>query len=113
MSEPLDERNDQPMQCAILSGGLGTRLGELGRRQPKHLVDVLGRPFAHRQLEWLAAQGVGDVVECIGHLGDEIISSLGDGTRFGLRVPGVEVDDIGATAKTIPEFPELWAAMLA
>ena len=57
MSEPLDERDDRPLQCAILSGGLGTRLGELGRRQPKHLVDVLGRPFAHRQLEWLAAQG--------------------------------------------------------
>ncbi|MGC5077601.1 3-phosphoshikimate 1-carboxyvinyltransferase [Agrococcus sp. DT81.2] len=35
------------------------------------------------------------------------------GAVIGLRVPGVEVDDIGATAKTIPEFPELWAAMLA
>ena len=34
------------------------------------------------------------------------------GAVIGLRVPGVEVDDIGATAKTIPEFPELWAAML-
>jgi 3-phosphoshikimate 1-carboxyvinyltransferase len=28
-------------------------------------------------------------------------------------VPGVEVDDIGTTAKTMPEFPELWAEMLA
>ncbi|ERG64708.1 hypothetical protein L332_09640 [Agrococcus pavilionensis RW1] len=35
------------------------------------------------------------------------------GAVVGLRVPGVEVDDIGATAKTIPEFPELWAGMLA
>lgn len=35
------------------------------------------------------------------------------GAVIGLRVPGVEVDDIGATAKTIPEFPQLWAAMLA
>lgn len=35
------------------------------------------------------------------------------GAVIGLRVPGVEVDDIAATAKTIPEFPELWAAMLA
>ncbi|WP_405218063.1 3-phosphoshikimate 1-carboxyvinyltransferase [Agrococcus sp. Ld7] len=34
------------------------------------------------------------------------------GAVIGLRVPGIEVDDIGATAKTIPEFPELWAAML-
>ncbi|MGZ0067953.1 3-phosphoshikimate 1-carboxyvinyltransferase [Microbacterium sp. Yaish 1] len=35
------------------------------------------------------------------------------GAIIGLRVPGVEVDDIGTTAKTMPEFPELWAEMLA
>jgi 3-phosphoshikimate 1-carboxyvinyltransferase len=35
------------------------------------------------------------------------------GAIIGLRVPGVHVDDIGTTAKTMPEFPELWAAMLA
>ncbi|WBU38223.1 3-phosphoshikimate 1-carboxyvinyltransferase [Homoserinibacter sp. YIM 151385] len=30
----------------------------------------------------------------------------------GLAVEGIAVDDIGATAKTLPEFPELWARML-
>ena len=35
------------------------------------------------------------------------------GAIVGLRVPGVEVDDIGTTAKTLPEFPQLWADMLA
>jgi 3-phosphoshikimate 1-carboxyvinyltransferase len=35
------------------------------------------------------------------------------GAIVGLRVPGVEVEDIGTTAKTLPEFPELWADMLA
>ncbi|QNI05981.1 3-phosphoshikimate 1-carboxyvinyltransferase [Mycobacterium kubicae] len=35
------------------------------------------------------------------------------GAIVGLRVPGVEVDDIGATTKTLPEFPRLWASMLA
>lgn len=35
------------------------------------------------------------------------------GALIGLRVPGVEVDDIGTTAKTMPEFPQLWHAMLA
>jgi 3-phosphoshikimate 1-carboxyvinyltransferase len=34
------------------------------------------------------------------------------GAIIGLRVPGVEVDDIGTTAKTMPEFPQLWAEML-
>ena len=40
----------------------------------------------------------------------------GDGTAgaiIGLRVPGVEVEDIATTAKTLPDFPGLWAGMLA
>ena len=35
------------------------------------------------------------------------------GAIVGLRVPGVEVEDIGTTAKTLPDFPLLWADMLA
>lgn len=35
------------------------------------------------------------------------------GALIGLRVPGVEVDDIETTSKTLPEFPQLWADMLA
>ncbi|WP_370329956.1 3-phosphoshikimate 1-carboxyvinyltransferase [Mycolicibacterium hippocampi] len=35
------------------------------------------------------------------------------GAIIGLRVPGVEVDDIATTAKTMPDFPQLWAGMLA
>jgi 3-phosphoshikimate 1-carboxyvinyltransferase len=34
------------------------------------------------------------------------------GAIVGLRVPGVEVEDIGTTAKTLPEFPQMWADML-
>ena len=34
------------------------------------------------------------------------------GAIVGLRVAGVTVDDIGATSKTLPEFPQLWAEML-
>jgi 3-phosphoshikimate 1-carboxyvinyltransferase len=35
------------------------------------------------------------------------------GAIVGLRVAGVQIDDIGATSKTLPEFPQLWAHMLA
>ncbi|MET3808985.1 3-phosphoshikimate 1-carboxyvinyltransferase [Arthrobacter sp. UYEF3] len=35
------------------------------------------------------------------------------GAILGLAVPGVEVEDIAATAKTMPDFPQLWAAMLS
>jgi 3-phosphoshikimate 1-carboxyvinyltransferase len=35
------------------------------------------------------------------------------GAIVGLRVSGVEVEDIGTTAKTLPDFPRMWAGMLA
>lgn len=34
------------------------------------------------------------------------------GALLGLVVPGVELDDIGCTAKTMPEFADLWAGMI-
>ncbi|WP_135453253.1 3-phosphoshikimate 1-carboxyvinyltransferase [Mycobacterium sp. DL99] len=35
------------------------------------------------------------------------------GAIIGLRVPGVEVENIATTAKTLPDFPSMWALMLA
>ncbi|MGY2745776.1 3-phosphoshikimate 1-carboxyvinyltransferase [Arthrobacter sp. UYCu723] len=35
------------------------------------------------------------------------------GAILGLAVPGIEVEDIATTAKTMPDFPQLWTAMLA
>ena len=34
------------------------------------------------------------------------------GAIIGLRVPGVVVDDIATTAKTLPGFDRMWADML-
>jgi 3-phosphoshikimate 1-carboxyvinyltransferase len=34
------------------------------------------------------------------------------GAIVGLRIAGLQVDDIGSTSKTLPEFPKLWADML-
>lgn len=34
------------------------------------------------------------------------------GAVLGLSVPGIEVQDIGTTSKTMPEFPELWRRMV-
>jgi 3-phosphoshikimate 1-carboxyvinyltransferase len=32
---------------------------------------------------------------------------------IGLAVPGVDLADVGCTSKTLPEFPELWAGLVA
>jgi hypothetical protein len=34
------------------------------------------------------------------------------GAIIGLRVPGIQVENIATTAKTMPNFTELWAGML-
>ena len=54
-----------------------------------------------------------------GPLHGGVVASEGDhrmatfGAILGLRVPGVVVDDVSVTAKTMPEFPRLWQDMLS
>lgn len=74
------------MQCVILAGGLGTRIRERSGDLPKAVIPVLGKPFIFYQLEWLARQGVCDVVVSIGFRGNLISEAVGDGSRFGLAV---------------------------
>ncbi len=74
------------MQCVVLAGGLGTRLGARTRDVPKAMVGVAGEPFVQRQLALLADQGFSRVILCIGHLGSQIRDFVGDGGRFGLVV---------------------------
>ncbi len=78
------------MQCVVLAGGLGTRLGPLTASVPKALIPVAGRPFADHQLTWLAGDGVREVVFCIGHLGEQVRNFVGDGSRWGLGVRYVD-----------------------
>ena len=71
---------------AILAGGLGTRLGERTRHEPKALARVAGEPFVFHQLRLLARHGAERIVMCVGHLGEQIEAAVGDGGRFGLDV---------------------------
>lgn len=65
-------------QCAILVGGLGTRLGSLTAVTPKPLLPVGGRPF----LAWLMREfcrfGVTDFVLLGGHKADAFEQALPD-----------------------------------
>jgi NDP-sugar pyrophosphorylase family protein len=74
------------MQAVILAGGLGTRLGPLTRKIPKPMVPVAGAPYLEHQLRLLARQSFRDVLLLTGHLGEQIESYFGNGSRLGLRI---------------------------
>jgi D-glycero-D-manno-heptose 1,7-bisphosphate phosphatase len=63
-----------PRQCAILVGGLGTRLGSLTADTPKPLLDCGGRPFLAWVLRELVRFGVNEVVLLAGHRSERVES---------------------------------------
>jgi NDP-sugar pyrophosphorylase family protein len=74
------------LSVAILAGGRATRLGPIAERIPKSLVDVAGRPFAVHQIELLRRNGLTDLVFLVGHLGEAVRETLGNGARWGVRI---------------------------
>jgi N-acetyl-alpha-D-muramate 1-phosphate uridylyltransferase len=74
------------MQCVILAGGRGARLGPLTEDLPKALLDVAGRPFLEYQLELIRTGGVSEIVLCVGYLGSLVERTIGDGSRLGVSI---------------------------
>jgi NDP-sugar pyrophosphorylase family protein len=71
---------------AILAGGLATRLRPLTETVPKSLLEINGEPFAVHQLRLLQSKGIRRVVFCVGHLGELIQQTIGNGSTLGLQV---------------------------
>ena len=71
---------------AILAGGLGKRLEKKTLNIAKVLIDIAGKPFISRQLNYLSNQGIKDIVICTAHLGNQIKDYVGDGSKYNLKV---------------------------
>jgi len=74
------------LPCAILCGGLATRLRPMTESLPKSLVAVNGEPFIAHQLRLLRSRGIENVVLCVGYLGEMIEDYAGDGHQLGLTI---------------------------
>jgi len=74
------------VKAMILAAGFGKRMRPLTDTTPKPLLSVGGKPLIVYHLERLRELGIGDVVINLAYLGDQIVSALGDGSRWGLTI---------------------------
>lgn len=79
------------MQCVILVGGLGTRLGALTRDCPKPMLPVDDRPFLEHLMEEAARFGVSHFLLLAGYRADVVLDHFNAGA-FRARDRTVPVD---------------------
>ena len=70
------------MKAMILAAGRGTRLGPLGRRRPKALLEIQGIPLLAGVISRLAQQGFREIIVNTHHLADQVAEFL---TRYRRR----------------------------
>ena len=71
-------------QCAILAGGLGTRLGALVADTPKPVLPVGGRPFLAWLIREVSRFGIEEVLLLTGHLSTRVKEEV---AGFGAHLP--------------------------
>ena len=79
---------DEAMQCVILVGGLGTRLGGLTRDCPKPMLPVGGRPFLCQLIDNAARFGFRHFLLLAGYRADLVAKQFPHGVH---RTPGATV----------------------
>ncbi|HHD81849.1 MAG TPA: nucleotidyltransferase family protein [Campylobacterales bacterium] len=74
------------MTAMILAAGLGSRMRPLTDKKPKPLLEVGGKPLIVWHIEALKKAGFNTIVINVAYLGSQIISYLGDGSKFGVNI---------------------------
>ena len=74
------------MKAVVLVGGKGTRLRPLTCNRPKPIVPVLNRPLLQHTLRYLGGHGIETVVLAMNYMPDEVRETMGDGSRFGVKL---------------------------
>lgn len=74
------------MKAMILAGGLSTRLYPLTKQVPKPLVPVAGVPNAVNLIGYLKSYGYDEIAINVFYLADAILETLGDGSKFGVKL---------------------------
>ena len=106
----LGERSEgpasPPASVVVMAGGRGERLRPLTDHLPKPLLAVGRTTILERLLERLFESGFSDVWLAVNYMADKIVDTVGDGSRWGLRVRYLREDEPLHTAGALSLLPE-------
>lgn len=74
------------MKAMILAAGRGERMRPLTDKLPKPLLEVGGKRLIEYHIEALQKAGINEIVINVAYLGQAIIDTLGDGSRYGVSI---------------------------
>ncbi|WP_111859759.1 N-acetylmuramate alpha-1-phosphate uridylyltransferase MurU [Acinetobacter sp. CFCC 10889] len=81
------------MKAMILAAGLGNRMRPLTLYKPKPLLEVGGKALIVWHIEKLKNIGVTEIIINSAWLADVLISTLGDGSQFGVSIRWTREDE--------------------
>jgi NDP-mannose synthase len=100
-------RSAEITTAVILAGGKGTRLKPFTMTIPKPLLPLGDMPILEIVIEQLAAAGISRIVLTLGHMSQLILSSVGDGTRWGIKIESVLENEPLGTAGSLRAIQNL------
>ncbi|GLZ36315.1 glucose-1-phosphate thymidylyltransferase [Lentzea sp. NBRC 105346] len=80
------------MKALVLSGGHGTRMRPITHTSAKQLIPIANRPVLFYGLDALKEAGITEVGIVVGDTADEVMNTVGDGSRWGLEITYIQQD---------------------
>lgn len=74
------------MRIVVIAGGKGTRIASVNSEIPKAMIPVCGKPIIEHEVELCKRYRFTDFLFIIGHMGDQISSYFGDGSKWGVNI---------------------------
>lgn len=104
------------MKAMIFAAGLGTRLKPFTENHPKALALVNGTTLLQRNIEYLRAAGINEIVINVHHFADQIMVFLEENNYFGIEITiSDETDQVletgGGLVKAKANFDEDFLVM--